>query len=243
MILQFVTIFISYNISEAILNRIKERKEEKLKLPKEKSTGNGKLFLLILIGIAIYYSFSVYKTRNEVNTEFESIEESSSKTPAEAEPVSDVYSNSPNYYSNDYSNQDVDSTELVTSIDYGIQSKNQTYEDTYSEDDDNYTTENEVETSGKYYHSRSYNIDEGDLEVQKINDSKFSFHLRVKNQNNVGEVKGVATFISSGIAQYTDRNCGILSFEFIKHDAVKITESDCDGYHGKGINFNSVFKR
>ncbi|MGN6399073.1 MAG: hypothetical protein ACTHMD_01385, partial [Flavisolibacter sp.] len=93
-------------------------------------------------------------------------------------------------------------------------------------------------------------IIDGNLEIIDIGKGSFKFTLSVSAPvydvsapKLEGAINGVANFVSDNVAIFKNENCEQVKFTFLNDGIVKISESNCNYYHGTGICFNASFMK
>lgn len=99
-----------------------------------------------------------------------------------------------------------------------------------------------------------YRLDlRGSIEIEKISEYKFKFKIyiykyyeKISNPDIAddceGELEGVGNLDSLGIGYFSDEECGQIKFHFLKN-AIDISESECDFYHGLSCGFSGIYYR
>lgn len=240
-ILQFITIIISYTISNSYVDVENQKNKtiyEKQTKTIEKPKNNSNIYyILFLIISAIFFSAYVNLNRNKsVPSEKEKSEDpiEIDKTPIDYKTIynTKIYTiDSLNEISKE---EEIKDNSIVDKVNLD------------SKIDENYFQQifnNKNSLELKFVKNISNNtIDYGNLYLEKIDDSEFYFILSVDNYDSRGQIRGKARFINSNLAVFSDNVCKALSFEFINDYQVEIMENECV-YHGDEIKFNSIFNK
>lgn len=225
--LQFVTIFISYQVSNFILNKIEIGKRIN---NERKSNSFYIVFLLVLaIGYAIYVNYEKSNTPRDKKINYKIADTIMNKSSHRK-----IFYDSISYIQiKDYSNDSIsESNVLEDSIDYSV-STSEEIEYIYSNIDSGEFT---------FYKSRTSLATTGKLIIDKISNKKFHFKFFVENNTNTGEVSGVAKITSLNHAVFYNEDCKSLTFDFFDNGSINILESQCQLYHGDNINFNGYYR-
>lgn len=241
-LLQFVTIFISYSISESIIQNAEIARENK-RLQQNQNSGNGKFyFILFLIVSGIFYSISVSSKRtdsdkiNEEQTITEKHEKNVFNYQSYQDSLAGIATDADSYNSDSIApeslHNDYDSLEYPNN-------------NLHVDEEDINTLSNENIESGQFLFlkSRIGNADFGKFTLEKIDNNRFKFRLFVENNFSTGDISGIAITTAPNHALYSDQNCRGLEFDFFENGYVKITELECANYHGTKITFNTLFKQ
>jgi hypothetical protein len=80
------------------------------------------------------------------------------------------------------------------------------------------------------------------LDVRRKSDDSFVFQLDSKSGDSIGEVYGVASF-RDGYALFFNEEYGCSMVFTMKSDALNLTTSGCQAYHGQGAGFDGPYGR
>ncbi|WP_026977454.1 hypothetical protein [Flavobacterium tegetincola] len=259
-ILQFVTIVISYLFA---LDKMSLRKEQKIPaknivIPQNNSKSNNDrgcltFTTLFIVVMGFLYAYNVWSVKNS-NNKIASptiIEENTFKTKVDSKNYDDYeYENNsdedPTYY--------VDTVSHSNFQNFDTEEENNYFEDEYRYDDDyNDYRDASVNDEDTHHSKMKYGnftffqdinceINNAQLRISKGGINQINFFLQVSNKYQMGEISGSA-IISKDFqtAIFKSKDCESLIFYFLPNEQIHIKEFNCDNYHGTNICFNSVF--
>ena len=231
-ILQFITIFIGYNISESLLRRAEERRELKRTQPRTENSSRI-YFIVFLIISGIGYSAYINLNKN-LNVKHHDEQDESEVN----EQNSIVESYVPVEVSSEYATTIEESSEYSDTSFTPIVGH-----DLYVEEEDVHDTGEYRNYSGNFKSSTdNADIDQGSLSIVKLDNNRFQFKLVIQNTSNFGEISGVAIFHQKTKAVFSNEDCDALYFNFISKESVHVIESKCENYHGNGIAFTGLYE-
>lgn len=256
-ILQFITIVISYSLAVAQINRqeeITERQSNYRKYnPESGSSNNSGCFSalkLIMIALCIYFAYSVWSNKNKTskNIETEIVEQPQNYNNPNNFKVDtlSIISGDENieYSVEDINNQLVEEEQEVQEQGYGNISNDEDAYDPFA-DDPNYFSDESYARSGEF--KLAYDLEcsilVGKLKLEEIGNRKIKFYLEVGNNRFSGTISGVAHLTEErSRAIFKSETCKSLILDFLPNGEIRITETNCNNYHGTNICFDSVFK-
>lgn len=252
-ILQFITIVISYFLAVPQINRQEQITERQFNYRQNNaesgSSNNSGCFSplkLIMIALCIYFAYSVWSNKNTTskNIETEIVEQPQQY-------------NSPNNFNVDtlsvgFSHGNIEdsvensNTQLYyeeQELEANIITEQESY-DQWDGDKDEYSYGGKVRFGNfKFLEDRNCSISTGILEIKNINNRKINFSLKVSNHLSSGEIAGVAYLTADySRAIYKSYDCKSIIFDFLTDGKIQISEISCDNYHGNKICFDSEFE-
>ena len=224
-ILQFISIYIGYSISQDLLSKKKttyyneNNYPEFLYSPKKKlneQTNWGKILLtLFILGCSIYFASYVWINKQNKNIQNENVEK---------EPDT----NTDTTTTTDYNSNSYDSYENITVIDSVDQKLKYDVSDNVN-----------VGSFKNIFYEHSDEI-YSNLEILSINDDGFYFKLTMISEYFNGSIDDFAEFNSDNTATYEGSDCIALNFEFYSYEKINIIQTSCEYDSSNTIIFDKV---
>lgn len=225
MILQLVTILVSFIVSESIVVDREARAQQRKQNIYQNNSSGGKVFLVFLVISGLIYSF--YFNTKDSSDSLNSSEEKIKDSVADINSSGSTFYEVNNNYVADTLSENIDAYKdpsLYSIEDYGRK-------------------ENEFLNGKWYYIDENREIESASINFEQINNEIFKFRLFVLNDYATGDISGNAKFISDKIAVFQSTDCESLVFDFRVAGKVTISEMNCSGYRGDNIRFDSAFQK
>lgn len=244
MVLQFLTIFISYSIaveriknSENSIQNTQTTSTKSYSSENQNSKGYASFITIFIIVISIYCAFNVWSKKN-LNKDIpktESVIQTENNNSTSGHLIFD-----PNSYSvNNDTNNDNNTVDTVSAVENEKEENESEWGDS---GDDVYFGKVKY---GIFEFKKNNNcaISEGQLQIEKIDNFKIKILLQVSNYNFSGEISGIA-YLSNDLSRATfkSEDCESIILDFLYNGEIQVTELNCRNYHGHGICFDSKFE-
>lgn len=238
-ILQFITITISYFISESnsYLNDNKSKKRELNSTVISQNKNNYSIYYILLIvivsiGYSAYVSLSKKSSSKSKLIQEKTNENTHTVTSNESPTLNETISYK------DTTEYIADTINTNNNASYGLA-------DEYETNDQSNEAFNNHEQSiyGNYIFvaDPEINLEKGRIEITALDEHQFNFKIYVENKTDTGQIMGVANLINQNFGKHKTVDCE-MSFIF-NGKKVEILEYNCGLYHGNSINFNATFEK